>query len=101
MCTAPAAVWAYDGADPAVLVDVRRGRYSLDLDRYRPLCRSCHCRTARAGEAAPLDVDRVAWLYEAGASSRGIAELLDVSPNTILRALRSRNVTIRPRGRTR
>lgn len=100
-CDERAAVWAYDGTDTAALVDVRHGPYSLDLDRYRSLCRSCHRRAAGVGGAVALDVDRAVWLYQAGASSRGIAALLDVSPNTILRALRSRNVPIRPRGRTR
>jgi len=100
LCTATAMVWAYDGNDPAALIDVARGRYSLDLSRYRPLCRSCQRRASTAGAGA-LDVDRAVWLYRAGASSRGIAALLDVSPNTVLRALRSRDVPIRPRGRTR
>jgi len=93
-CSAPACVWSYDGADPTERIDPARGyRYSLDLARYRPQCRSCHRRTTA------LDVERVARLYRAGASSAGIAALLDVSPATVLRALRSHDVPIRSRTR--
>lgn len=91
-CARPARVWSYDGADPDERTD--GFRYSLDLARYRPLCRSCHRRAT-----GPLDVDRAVRLYRAGASSRGIAALLDVSPSTVLRALRAHNVPIRNRGR--
>lgn len=46
-CGAPAAEWAYDGADPDAQVgrcDARGGvaPYSLDLARYAPLCITCH-----------------------------------------------------------
>lgn len=36
--------WAYDHGDPDERQDPRRGPYSLDPDRYLPLCRSCHKR---------------------------------------------------------
>lgn len=96
-CCGPARVWSYDGRDPDERTDAVRGyRYSLDLAHYRPRCRPCH-RRALAG---PIDVARAARLYRAGASSAGIAALLDVSPATILRALRTHDVPIR-RSRTR
>lgn len=44
-CGGPAHEWSYDHADPDEIVEIRRGRrvsYSLDHDRYRPMCRSCH-----------------------------------------------------------
>jgi hypothetical protein len=37
--------WSYDYSDPNELVEVRNGRrypYSLDVNRYRPLCKACH-----------------------------------------------------------
>lgn len=93
-------MWSYDGTDPDERTDSARGyRYSLDLSRYRPLCRSCHRHATGPGGAGPLDVERAAWLYRAGASSRGIAALLDASPSAVLRALRTHGVPIRDRGR--
>ncbi|MDN5751468.1 MAG: hypothetical protein L0H64_23705, partial [Pseudonocardia sp.] len=83
-CGGPAAVWSYDGADP----DDRHGpdqvrRYSLDPDRYRALCRSCHRRASRGGARAVVlsgpDVERAVRLYRAGASARGIGRLFGVS----------------------
>ena len=41
----PAAEWAYDNSDPDELVATVNGaprRYSLDSDRYQPMCRPCH-----------------------------------------------------------
>lgn len=100
-CGRPAQVWSYDGADPDERTDPARGyRYSLDLARYRPRCRSCHRRATARGQAGPLDVQRAARLYRGGASSRGIAALLDASPSAVLRALRAHGVPIRDRGRT-
>jgi hypothetical protein len=41
----PADEWALSGDDPADLTAPGTGfRYSIDLTRYRPLCRSCHRR---------------------------------------------------------
>lgn len=98
-CARPARVWSYDGADPAERTDPARGyRYSLDQARYRPRCRSCHRRAAGPAGAGPLDIERAAWLYRAGASSRGIAALLDASPSAVLRALRAHGVPIRHHG---
>jgi hypothetical protein len=105
-CAAQGAVWAYDGADPAERTEPGRGRrYSLDPGRYRPLCRFCH-RRAVLDRAAPvpeprrgapaMDLDRAARLYQAGASAAGIAGLLRVSPDAVLRALRARGLAIRP-----
>lgn len=121
-CGAPAAVWSYDGADSDERIDRaarpdaggddhtgagdgRGRRYSLDPARYRPRCRFCH-RRAVVDRAAPvpaarrgapsLDVDRAVRLYRAGASATGIAALLHVSPDAVLRALRARDVPIRP-----
>jgi hypothetical protein len=125
-CGGPAALWSYDGTDPdertpsgpstvpgtaddshaddAAEAGTRR-RYSLDPARYRPLCRFCH-RRAVLDRAAPvpeparpapaMDADRAARLYAAGASAAGIAGLLHVSPDAVLRSLRSRGITIRP-----
>ncbi|GAA3247674.1 hypothetical protein GCM10017691_57160 [Pseudonocardia petroleophila] len=95
-CPRPAQLWSYDGTDPDERTDPPRGyRYSLDLLRYRPRCRSCHRRSA----ARPIDAERVARLYRGGASSAGIAALLDSSPNTVLRILRANDVPIRSRTR--
>jgi hypothetical protein len=119
-------VWSYDGTDPDERTEPglqagpeaqeppdptstapagRERRYSLDPARYRPLCRFCH-RRAVLDRAAPvpeprrgapaMDVERAARLYEAGASAAGIAGLLRVSPDAVLRALRARGLTIRP-----
>ncbi len=47
-CSEQAAEWSYDHADPAELVDPDRGLpYSLDVARYRPMCRACHIRYDR------------------------------------------------------
>jgi hypothetical protein len=47
-CGKPATQWAYDHSDPnEVMGPEWHGlvvAYSLDLDRYRPLCRSCHAK---------------------------------------------------------
>lgn len=125
-CGGAAAVWSYDGTDPDERTDstpsatpgpstdtvsaVSGGegvarRYSLDPARYRPLCRFCHRRSV-LDRAAPvpvqrrgapaLDVDRAVRLYAAGASAAGIAGLLHVSPDAVLRALRAREIAIRP-----
>lgn len=99
-CGSEAQVWSYDGTDPEERTDPARGhRYSLDPARYRPLCRSCHRRATGRGASGPLDVERAAWLYRAGASSRGIAAVLDASPSAVLRALRAQGVSIRSRSR--
>lgn len=95
-CDRDAQLWSYDGTDPDERTDPVRGcRYSLDPARYRALCRSCHRRATARGAAGPLDVERAAWLYRAGASSRGIAAVLDASPSAVLRALRAHGVPIR------
>lgn len=78
-CGAPAAVWSYDGTDPADRTDSgslaagpgadehadpdqaggcgARRRYSLDPARYRPLCRFCHRRSV-LDRAAPVPEPR-------------------------------------------
>ena len=46
-CGAPARSWAYDHSDPEELRQEYKGivvAYSLDLERYQPLCDSCHTR---------------------------------------------------------
>jgi hypothetical protein len=99
-CTSrSAAVWSYDGTDRDPRIDGPSGRrFSLDPTHYRPRCRSCHRRAgARNGRPNPFDEERAARLYEAGASSTGIAAVLGVGPSTVLRALRARGVAIRPR----
>lgn len=40
-CGGRAKHWAYDHADDLELVD-ERGSYSMDLNRYQPMCVSCH-----------------------------------------------------------
>lgn len=104
-CSRPAALWSYTGGDPDERSDPRGLGYSLDLDRYRPRCRSCHRRATtarraprpRAGRAVP-DPDRVIRLYRAGASGPGIAALLGVSRTAIYTALRAHGQPLRPRG---
>lgn len=41
-CSGRAAEWAYDFSDPSPLYAKRRGLYSADLSRYRPMCVPCH-----------------------------------------------------------
>ncbi len=46
-CGRPAAEWAYQHGDPDELVAAVNGKprhYSLDSDRYAPMCRPCHRR---------------------------------------------------------
>lgn len=46
-CGAPAVAWAYDHTDENALIGESAGKsvpYSLDIERYDPLCRSCHTR---------------------------------------------------------
>jgi hypothetical protein len=53
-CGRPASDWAYDHSDPDELVTTVRGalcRYSLDSDKYLPLCRPCHRRFDNAHRA--------------------------------------------------
>lgn len=48
-CSETARHWAYMGGDPKELLRDRKGRaYSLDLDRYEPMCVPCHLRKDRA-----------------------------------------------------
>ena len=90
-CGGPAAVWCYDGGDPAERVDPRGRRYSLDPARYRPSCRFCLRQAAvdrRAAFPRPrrrpaLDVERAARLYRGGASSRGLAALMGVQRDAV------------------
>ena len=99
-CGRPAAVWCYDGADPAERTERRGRRYSADPARYRPRCRSCQRRAAVHGRTvAGFDVDRAERLYAAGATAGGIGSLLQASPGAVIAALRARNVAIRPAGR--
>lgn len=58
-CSKSAAEWAYDHSDPR---EQRggRGAYSLDLERYFPLCKSCHKRYDNDHAGRGVDgVDRV------------------------------------------
>lgn len=43
-CGRPAVDWAYDHADQNELTDERGYPYSVDPDRYMPLCEPCHKR---------------------------------------------------------
>jgi hypothetical protein len=103
-CGGEATVWRYDGADPAERVDPHGRRYSLDPAHYRPCCRFClrragadrHALLPTSRRRPAFDVERVARLYAAGATSRGLAALMRVSPGTVLRALRAHGVAIRP-----
>lgn len=103
-CAAPSACWSYDGTDPHERTDPVRGyRYSLDLARYRPRCRSCHRRSTLArsrprARSAAVEVERAARLYRSGASVAGIAAVLHVSRTAVHTALRNRGVPIRRPG---
>ncbi len=49
-CGDPAAEWSYDHADAEELIGLNEGRYirySTDLERYVPACRTCHRRIDR------------------------------------------------------
>lgn len=57
-CGLPAQDWSYDHQDPQELRGVTRGRevpYSLDPERYRPLCRVCHYEADRHDTAWQLE----------------------------------------------
>ena len=44
-CAKPAREWAYDHLDPHEKTDTWGGfevRYSVNVEHYQPLCRSCH-----------------------------------------------------------
>lgn len=47
-CGETARHWAYMGGDPEELTCPKGRRYSLDLDRYEPMCVPCHFRKDRA-----------------------------------------------------
>lgn len=52
-CDAPADDWAYDHSDPNERYRREWGcPYSLDIYRYRPLCRPCHIEFDQQQEAA-------------------------------------------------
>lgn len=103
-CAAPADCWSYDGTDPRERTDPVHGyRYSLDLTRYRPRCRSCHRRSTLDRSqprmrSAAVDAERAARLYRAGASVTGVAAVLDVSRTAVHTALRHHGVALRPPG---
>lgn len=100
-CGAGAECWSYDGTDPHERP--RPGRscfYSLDPSRYRPRCRPCHRRATVARGAGvvvlpPDQVERVARLYQGGATLRGLASLLGVSVGVVRAALRAAEVELR------
>jgi hypothetical protein len=97
-CGGSARDWVYDSRDPDERTDPRLGcRYSLDLSRYTPRCRSCRQRALATVRGPRLDPERAARLYRAGASGPGIAAYLGVSRATVYRALRSYGVPIRSR----
>lgn len=53
-CGGAAKDWAYDHSDPAPHHEVIRGvrlAYSLDLNRYIPLCRPCHSKFDESAES--------------------------------------------------
>jgi hypothetical protein len=95
-CGSPARDWSYDWTDPNEKTDPGRGyRYSTDLARYVPRCRSCHRRaTRRRGRA--LDVEQCVRLYRAGHTLAGIAQLTGHSRAEIRRALTEYGITIKP-----
>lgn len=104
-CGAPARDWSYDGSDPAERIDLGRGyRYSLDVTRYRPRCRSCHRRATVAHSrphppsASVVDIERAVALYRGGVRTSGIARVLGTSRVAVYRALRAHGEPMRPRG---
>lgn len=70
-CGGQAHHWSYDHTDPdQVIGNTGDGvvvAYSLDLDRYRPLCRSCHAKDDRRDVSLRRELDqlRVALLFVA------------------------------------
>jgi hypothetical protein len=108
-CGARAACWSYDGTDPTPRTHPRGHRYSLDLTRYRAVCRFCHHRTVktRAGgrprraatRGRTFDIEGAASLYRAGATCRGIGSLMGVSADAVRRALHAHGIALRPAGR--
>lgn len=41
-CGKPGREWAYDHTDPSPLIGLKGRPYSTDINRYMPLCASCH-----------------------------------------------------------
>ena len=66
-CGGPAAEWAYDWMDPHSIKD-EHGTYSLDVDRYMPLCRPCHIRMDTYPYGAPCPQGHV--VSDTGAKNR-------------------------------
>jgi hypothetical protein len=94
-CAGPATDWSYDGTDPDEKVDPARGyRYSTDVARYVPRCRSCHRRATRRGRQ-PLDAARCAALYHDGRTLAALAQLTGHSTAEIRRALVANGTPIR------
>jgi DNA-directed RNA polymerase specialized sigma24 family protein len=54
--------------------------------------------TLRAGSRVPVDVDEIVRRYADGFSTETIAEVLEVSPQTVTRRLLDAGVKLRPRG---
>lgn len=94
-CGTGARDWSYDYSDPHEHIDPARGyRYSTDVDRYVPRCRSCHRRATRRG-GRPLDAGHCARLYRDGRTLAAIAQLTGHSTAEIRRALVTTETPIR------
>lgn len=50
-CGKPARDWAYDGKDSGEMTSPKGRRYSIDLQRYVPMCRRCHWYQDRSAAA--------------------------------------------------
>lgn len=56
-CGKPAQEWAYDHADPDERVSPKMQPFSLNLNHYQPLCRSCHRKLDGPAKAKPLPTE--------------------------------------------
>lgn len=93
-CGCAAFEWAYQGGDPNELVSPRGHTYSTDMNRYKPMCRSCHrkmdgyeqlAQYMQTGEKHPhaklsdADVVEVRKALDAKESQRSIARRFGIS----------------------
>lgn len=70
-CGETAHEWAYMGGCPNEIDDGVHGKYSVDQDRYQPMCRPCHRRHDRAS-ADGRSVDVCPKGHEWNAANTGL-----------------------------
>lgn len=102
LCPTHYSRWRRTGAIAAALAPGARTCSLTGCDQphhRRGLCRTHYHRWQHTGDPRPaLDLARCTQLYLDGASAARLAQLFGTAPRTILTALRSAGVPIRPSG---